>query len=283
MFVDSLGRAVGDVDNEEYFQTLIGCDQCAGLDDNEDYNDDGLPDCVDPPWRSICPDESEMVQGVGLVLRFFTGNLDEEDYPEPVKFQSILSSSGILYQANYLTIDFVREIEENGQIITEIVYSHDTGDYVSEDFMQVQIVYSDYQTCLLEADDFMPLPCPFYVNVLDELLKFESESGNLDVSEIFGVFVFDDGVNRFEFNASTYPSVFVGNQLWFNSLGVGLNDEFQDDFNGVITLPSGLVCPIDSVVSETCNLGDIDITPGTLCDDTTSCTHHDKYITQADG
>lgn len=296
VLVDEVGNVTDPNDPEAnpVAHTWRGCDVCPGIPDGDpedqddfpmDYNNNGLPDCIDPPYREICPDEFKIVLGVGLVLRFYTDNLAEEDYPEPIKFQATISSTGNLYQADYLTIDFVREVvDEDGAKYTEIIYAHDSGDYITEDFLQAQIVYADHQTCLLGADDFVPLACPYYVNIANEVLKFESESGDLDLSEILGTFIFDDGINTFEFDASTAATQFVGYQLWFNPLGVGLPDLFDDPFNGTITMPSGLVCPIVSGTSGKCELEDgTEVTIGQPCDDGLICTHHDKYIDDGSG
>ena len=293
--VDELGNVVdpNDAEANPVANTWRGCDVCPGIPDGDpedqdefpmDYDNDGLPDCIDPPFKPICPDDFNMVQGVGLVLRFNSENLAEDDYPEPIKFQAVISSTGVLYQADYLTIAFVREVEEDGEIWTEVIYAHDSGDYISEDFLQAQIVYSDHQTCLLGADDFLPLPCPFSVSISNELIKFESESGNLDLSEISGTFIFSDGTNTFEFDGGIYTPQFIGNQLWYSPYGAGLKDVFQDPFSGTITLPSGLVCEINGGTSTTCELEDgTEIIIGQACDDGQICTHHDKYIDNGQG
>ncbi len=285
VYVDSLGRDVGIESADDYFQTLLGCDQCEGLDDNEDYNDDGVPDCVDPPWYPICPYEFKVDFNLGLILRFSSVDFEEHHYPEPIAFQSIINGTGDAFYSPNLKIDFVREVESvNGNYI-EIVYKMKMYDYVTGDFGNVQIVYSNHQSCSFNEIELTSLPCPSMINITNELFIFSNIEKNIDQSEILGDFIIEDETTTFNFDAKDYtlPAI-LGSVLYINPYNSGLANAFSDPFNGVVTLPSGLVCNINDGLPENCNLEyETEIVLGKECNDNNPCTHHDKYLTQPDG
>lgn len=285
VYVDSFGREVGAENADDYFQTLLGCDQCVGLDDNEDYNDDGVPDCVDPPWYPLCPYEFEVDFNLGLILRFSSVDFEEHHYPELIAFQSIINGTGDAFYSPNLKIYFVREVESvNGNYI-EIVYKMKMYDYVTGDFGSVQIVYSNHQSCSFNEIELTSLPCPSMINITNELFIFSDVEENVDQSEILGDFIIEDETTTFSFDAKDYtlPAI-AGSVLYFNPYNSGLANAFSDPFNGVVTLPSGLVCNMNDGLPENCNLEDeTEIVLGKECNDNNPCTHHDKYLTQPDG
>jgi len=293
VYVDSLGRDVGAENADDYFQTLLGCDQCVGLDDTEDYNDDGVPDCVDPPWYPKCPYEFEIVNdGVLLVLFFDEIGMNMEDYPEVIGFQGLSQGDGEIVYNKYITEDFSEEelVQEeiNGEIIekniTKVYYTIPYTSFERNEYGHAIIVYSNHQTCIITNDDLVPFPCPNSMSILAGKLTFQqSDLGTFDLSELLGDYTITDGIETIRFNPY-FESDF---EITVNTVKVKMDpellNELSNPFTGLITLPSGLQCEFISNDSNTCEAESTEFILGTPCDDENECTHHDKYLTQLDG
>ncbi len=292
VFVDYIGNETDEGADDA--RTLINCDVCPGIPDGDpldlggqypgdlpmDYNDNGLPDCIDPPFKPICPVDWKIVEGIGLVLIFDTDNLSEGDYPEPINFQGKVNN-GPFVNWEYLIIDFSRELEDG---TTEVIYP--LGQYGSQtyDFDIASIVYSDHQQCSLTDTEIVPLICPsdIFVSETSDVKRLSFDlpiNGDFDLNEMFGTYV----INGVEIELSGFYED-------GGSVDVILPEEFdlQDPFSGTIILPSGQECVYENGIQESCDFTDSDgnifsVNPGDPCDDNNECTHHDKYVTNMDG
>jgi len=282
-------------------RTLLACDVCPGIPDGDpedqddfpmDYNNNGLPDCIDPPFKPICPYDYEIAGGVGLVLFFDTDDLDEGDYPEPISFQGISTSNGELVYHDYLTVDYTREVvvevedETSGELIektiTQVYYTIPYTSFDSGEFEQAIITYSDHQSCVLTNNDIVPLPCPYSISIKYGKISFnQSDLGEIDLSELLGEYVIQSGDEIVKIEPMVDDIEFT-NSLVKVDVEAELFDVFPDPFSGTITLPSGLVCEFTSGNPEECDViidgVTVAVTIGTPCDDGKECTHHDKYI-----
>jgi hypothetical protein len=309
VFVDYIGNETDPGADDA--RKLINCDVCPGIPDGDpldiggqyegdlpmDYNDNGLPDCIDPPFKPLCPYDFEIsADGLGLILRFDTDEMDEEDYPEPISFQGLSEGDGEIIYHDYLTVDFAREVvieeeDENGdsfeKTITEVYYTIPYTQFESGEFDQATIIYSDHQTCVITNSDIVPLPCPKAVSIIAGKITFEqSDLGAFDLNELIGNYTIISGDEQFTFS----PNIENGFEITINTVKVKVNPElisaFSDPFSGTIILPSGLECEFfvnseGESEPEVCNVTidnvNIELTIGTPCDDYDECTHHDKW------
>jgi len=288
--VDAIGNLVTADTPLDEIRTLVNCDVCPGIPDGDpldqddfpmDYNNNGLPDCIDPPFKPICPDDYE-ITSVGLILRFNTDDLDEESYPEPITFQGIQSSNSTSsgFEVGYLVVSFAREVEDEvtGEIYTEVVYqTEDFGANSTGDFDQVNIVYSDHQSCSLGGGTLSSLPCPTQFNGASVI--FEIDPGvEIDLSELVGSLVFDTPPFELETNASNFTIKNGDFEFFDYSFTV---NQIANPYTGTITLPSGQVCTYDNGVMPICTVmvdnQTLYVSPGDPCDDGDECTNHDKW------
>ncbi len=304
--VDAIGNVVDpdDPEGNEVAHTWTGCDVCPGIPDGDpadiggqyegdlpmDYNDNGLPDCIDPPFKPVCPDDFEISEdGLGLVLFFDTDDLDERDYPEPISFQGITTSNAELVFHDYLTVDYVREVtveeEMDGELIektiTQVYYTIPYTSFDSGEYDQAIITYSDHQTCVLTSNDIVPLPCPYSISIKYGKISFnQSDLGEVDLSELLGEYTIQSGDEAVTIVPDIESDFDITNALIKLEIDPELLDVFSEDFTGTVTLPSGQVCEFNNNEPEECQDG---ILPGTPCDDDDECTHHDKYIMVSTG
>ncbi|MFT6337101.1 MAG: hypothetical protein ACJATI_003863 [Halioglobus sp.] len=295
--VDAIGNlATADTPPGE-IRTLVGCDVCPGIPDGDpldiggqyegdlpmDYNDNGLPDCIDPPFKPICPDEFEIVHDLGLVLRFYTDNLSEGDYPEPITFQAVqIKETPVTgFEVGYLVVAFTREVidEETGELYTEVVYESDNfiGTQTT-DLGQVNIIYSDHQSCSLGGGEPSSLPCPTRFEGKD--IFWDLEPGvEIDLSDLSGTIIFDTPLFELESNASNFV-IDIDGSIKYPDFTYTVN-QIANPYTGTVTLPSGLVCTYDNGVMPQCsvevNEQPVVVSPGDPCDDGNECTNHDKW------
>jgi hypothetical protein len=310
--VDAVGNIATAETPPGEIRTLVGCDVCPGIPDGDpldvggqyegdlpmDYNDNGLPDCIDPPFKPICPDDFKIAEdGLGLILVFYTDDLSEEDYPEPISFQGLTVSSSSLVAMDYLTVSFGREVNAQieidnelvDQIITEVYYPIEYLQYDEGDFDNINIVYSDHQSCNIGGDDdVVPLPCPSLVSIGNGIVLFEQSSlGNIDLQDLIGTYTLTSGGTTVDIVASSDIDFDINNAFIKLLIDIELLSDFVDDFNGTITLPSGQICTIENGEAETCNFvvsesETITVSPGTPCDDLNDCTFGDIYVKDVD-
>lgn len=291
VYVDEKGRPV---DSSEPGAILwLGCDLCPGLDDRtytgpaedengdqvgddvyDDYDNDGLPDCIDPPWKEICPDDFEITED-GLVLIFNTEDLDASDYPEPITFQGVTNNNGLIH-IEYLTVAFARELEDG---TTEVFYELDLGNNTAGDFSIANIIYSDHQVCDLIDSEVVSLPCP--EQIVDNQLIFNHQYVDFDISDLIGDFLI---------NGESYGADLTNYNVYATQMELNVPSDFglNANFSGTIELPNGLLCEYNQGEMDECqavliNGQTVDVVPGDPCDDGDDCTHHDKFITTTEG
>ncbi len=308
--VDAIGNVVDpdDPEGNEVAHTWTGCDVCPGIPDGDpadiggqyegdlpmDYNDNGLPDCIDPPFKPVCPDDWEIVPGVGIVLKFHTEDLDAGDYPEPISFQAVNADNdpNTVHELDYLIVSYAREVidDNTGELITEVVY--ETENYLldqTENFSQVNIIYSDHQSCSLGGGEPTSLPCPYFIN--GAFMNFDLPPGvEIDLSELSGTFIFDNPPSEVETNVDNFK--IYSDYIRLTDY-TGTTNQLANPYSGSLTLPSGQVCNYEiddegDSVQEDCVFTDdsgvsITVNPGMPCDDDDVCTHHDKYVTNGNG
>jgi len=130
------------------------CDICPDMDDALDYNNNGVPDCIDKPFKEIgCPTGYQILPGVGLVLTFDVEDPDEmkvSDFPSPISFVSSVDQ-GIgnnIQSFDYIIVDQFR-VTSPGQV--EVIYPvPDIENGTAFDY--VGISFASHQGCLFSSD-----------------------------------------------------------------------------------------------------------------------------------
>ena len=270
-------------------ETLTACDVCPELDDTIDENEDGLPDCVAPPFYPIgCPENIEVIADQGLLLTFPSDNITQDQLPQPIDLTYIFEGgvNNQITTENYLLYDYVRETDG----VFEVFYS--LPSLSGGDYSYLAVSYADHQPCILGSDTpLSELNCPDLVeyksNNSSEWLQMDfsiPEEYSYDILSIAGAITFNPGIGNPAVNEIEIESNFVTapfpNQVSIDFYGIeGLGD--LSNYVGTITLPNGSTCPINGGTTTTeCTWDEEDVSIGDPCDDGDDCTHHDKI--QAD-
>lgn len=130
------------------------------------------------------------------------------------------------------------------------------------------------------CDDLDPglsdLHCPSELSSTSTLatLVFDTPLGfHIDPHAIGGEFIFEpNGSAPVSMQLSIEHTYTVENTLVAAMVSNGLN---VNSFNGLLTLPNGVVCQYTGGAPEECSPG---IVNGSPCEDGLPCTHHDKYV-----
>jgi len=271
-------------------EEVIACDVCPDLDDTIDANNDGLPDCIAPPFYDIgCPDDIQVVPGEGLLLTFPSDNITQDQLPQPIDLTYIIGggAGNQPVSETYILYDYVRETDG----VFEVFYSLPTVPDPTGGFSYLAVGYADHQPCVLNNDDPMSeLNCPdnliFQSDSNSEWLQidFSLPSGySYDIMSIEGNIVFNPPIGTDGIDTIAIQTNFVESPspdaLSINFFGIdGISN--IGNYNGTITLPNGTECSISGGSTEPdCQDADgNDVTEGDPCDDDNDCTHHDKWI-----
>lgn len=265
----------------------VKCDVCPDLDDTADYNDNGVPDCLDPPYYPIgCPDSMFILPEQGLVLTFDSEEIKLEDLPQPVELTFVSGGASFdysVYNYEYLNITSVREV--NGKF--EVLYALE-GIINAADYSYLGVNYGDHQNCINgNPNDVIDAPCPSSFTIENGKIVLVIDYGsteNQDISKLFTEFQINGtyGVNGIiDGSYSVGSGADVVAQANGTTYEVTLNIEnVHPDSNVVInsiTLSNGTTCTYSGgeiQIPAEC----APIIPGSPCDDGLVCTHHDRYV-----
>lgn len=277
------------------------CDVCESLSDMDDYNSNGLPDCLDPPYYPVaCPSSIQVIPGQGFVLVFDSDEILLEDIPEPINFassQANTSSGNPLNTFEYVLIDNIREAEGN----FEVFYSAPTISGTNFSFLGVS--YSNHQTCIVtdtssmsDSIAYSDIICPskFTVGATGLLIAtFDYE--NMPIPDLFSL-VGNMNVNLTS-SSGSYSNIVGDFNLSIDNITTNSGSyeyniplgQFNGEvgnmniYSGNILLPNGITCTYDVNGLQAC----VDPSgnshfPGTPCDcDPTvmdcDCMSHFRY------
>ncbi|MBP6235752.1 MAG: hypothetical protein KA536_06410 [Saprospiraceae bacterium] len=259
------------------------CDICPVLDDNLDYNNNGVPDCIDPKHYDIgCPEDFAIIPGQGLVLIFDADKIKVEDIPNPIRvFGKFSGSNNSLFKNDYVTLVNTREVDGK----YEVLYSWPDLPAVLTTLM---VSFSGGQPCPLinSEDPLVDIICPIIkVTNGNVRLNFHYAPGvEPDLFSFTGLIQINGSFNGpYNGNSQSIPYDFtLDNQLEniisstsnLNGLGYRINlNEVTPPlsnavFSGSITLPNGIVCnyePGTGVLSP-CPAPNSTSYPGMPCD-----------------
>ena len=301
VYVDDIGNEIDP--NADGARTLIGCDVCPGIPDGDpldiggqyegdlpmDYNDDGLPDCIDPPYYPIgCPYEINILPGEGLIISFLGDNVDVDELPNPLTISISGSSTGIgFYYNEYTILEFTREtVNDADENVLEAYYSA-PGIIMDQANQSIIISYGDHQPCIFgnnpdpAAQDLCPTNVEYVNGQLVLTFNYLTDGINIDYTTIIGDYILsyidDTGVSTsVPIGISNENTYFASNDI--ASFKVALPDFVLPDLYE-ITIPGGITCNYDGEELEAPCQGNLN----KPCDDGKECTYNDKIIILANG
>ncbi|MEZ4906505.1 MAG: hypothetical protein R2771_02415 [Saprospiraceae bacterium] len=252
-----------DCDNCYSIESAAGnkCDICQGFDDKEDYNGNGIPDCLDPPYKEIgCPDEYFILPGVGVVLKYNSEDILEEDLPQPITITFMEDGVNEVGKYDYLTIESIREV--SGQF--EVLYAIENIN-PENPFNYFSVSFADHQNCVFTSSEQLnDLICPtsfgfsnsgdFYIE-----MDYSAMDGIADIAKFEGAFIFNGGdpmYPKYISVSTTNPAIF---HIYFDNFG---------DFNAEsVILPNGIECTYDGngLISDCLDENNQPIAPGSPC------------------
>lgn len=230
------------------------CDICPDLDDNLDYNNNGVPDCIDPKHYDIgCPEDFAIIPGQGLVLIFDADKIKVEDIPNPIRvFGTRSNNNSELFKNDYVTLANTREV--NGTY--EVLYPYQD---LPSNLNTLMVSFSGGQPCpLINTDDpLADIVCPtVYSSQGNIFLTFDYAVGS--TPDLFS-FTGDMVINgNFALNNQNVP--------WNSVLTVGLSniESYPSSLNGtayVIFLNNALVPPLSNATFS----GSVTLPNGIVC------------------
>ncbi len=263
----------------------VDCDVCPGIPEGGDYNENGIPDCLDPPYYPIgCPGDFTIIPNEGLMLTFDSDKIKLEDIPQPISFT--IMSQGTATTVNkydYLTISYIREV--NGTF--EVLYGGNISG--SADPLFASVSYADHQNCILSdsVENLVDIICPTNIAFVNGQLVLEVDYAGIDglpdISKFEGQYIIDltssssaDSTLDFSANLGNIYTPTQSGTLFQLSMGV-VNENVTNfaNYSGSITLPNGTVCAYSNGTQDACTSGATG-KPGDPCDDNNQCTHHDR-------
>jgi len=266
----------------------IPCDICPELSDSTDYNMNGVPDCIDPPYKEIgCPDTSAIIfmPEAGIMLSFNSEEIELDDLPNPIGAIISAKTGGAddIYTYDYVTLTFTREVDGNFEAFYAIP---DLG--YSGVLEYAGVSYANHQNCVIYSnEDNVGVTCPTEISVNSNTgqlqLQIDIPTGNnADLLNFYGTYSVDLTSNQGSPTINMNADV-AGNDILSNggdSYTVLLNVAPSGvsglaGYSGSITLPNGLACPYTNGGLDSCP--DPAIIIGHPCDDGDICTHHDRY------
>ncbi len=261
------------------------CDVCDQLSDTDDYNDNGIPDCLDPPYYPIaCPTSIQILPGEGFVLVFDSDKILLEDIPEPINFaasEASTSGGNPIQTENYLLINSIREADGNFEVFYSVPSISGTN------FSFLGISYSNHQTCIVtdtssmsDSIAYSDIICPSSFDVTNTGLLYATFNYNgMPMPDLFSM-VGDMEVNLISSNGS-YANINGTYGLIIDSISTNANNyeyniplsQFTGDvgdmglYSGTVLLPNGITCTYDAGALQGCvDPGGTSHIPGTPCD-----------------
>lgn len=265
------------------------CDICPSLPDTLDYNSNGAPDCIDPPFKEIgCPDIFQVIHEPepGIMLSFGSDDFELEDLPNPIGL--IMTGEGgpqnYTVIENYLTLTFTREVDGSFEAFYALP---STDSLVTINYAAVS--YGSHQNCVVVSDeDLSSVTCPTGLSLGNSgnlLMSVTIPSGmNADLLEFYGTYSFDlnstaagidpiNGSSEVDGSSITHTG---GDSYLINMGMIVSNIAAFNTYSGSITLSNGVVCPYENGELEEC--GDPSLVIGAPCNDGDTCTHHDRIF-----
>ncbi len=301
VFVDYVGNETDQ--GADGARKLINCDVCPGIPDGDpldiggqypgdlpmDYNDNGLPDCIDPPYYPIgCPYTIDVVENEGIILSFLGENIDVNELPNPITISISGTSQSGLYYNEFTILEFTREtISADGNNVLEVYYSSPGILDFDFDNTVISISYGDHQPCLFGnnpnpvAQDLCPTNVEYINGELVITFNYSNEDVIIDYTTIIGDYILtylDEENNEVEVPieiANDNMDVVIVNAASFN---IPLPDFILPDLYE-ITIPGGITCNYDGEELEAPCQGNLN----KPCDDGMECTYNDKIIILSDG
>ncbi len=304
--VDAIGNVVDpdDPEGNEVAHTWTGCDVCPGIPDGDpadiggqyegdlpmDYNDNGLPDCIDPPYYPIgCPYTIDVIENVGIILSFAGENIDVDELPNPITI-SISGSiqGGYLYYNEYTILEYAREtVSADGTNVLEVFYS--SPGILDFDFgnSSITISYGDHQPCLFGnntdpvAQDLCPTDIEYNNGELVVTFNYNSDDIVIDYTTIIGDYIIiypgsENTTIEIPFGISADNKDYANANAAIFEVEIG-DMELPDVYE--IIIPGGQTCLFDGgALDAPC--GGNENKP---CDDGIDCTFNDKIVQLPDG